>query len=148
MTWLNWIFVTVAGLIAHQILGWYYTKRISALNVVHAALTYRTFSAGQAGSVDGQVANICYRMGIDIARLGDSFPANENPSGVGGPAVVYAFRSLAMYELDIPPVDSDLREWHVLRNPFNAAFAVSQVQKFRKKYELKYDISLVELDLS
>jgi hypothetical protein len=146
MTWLLWIGIAVACFIGYQLVAWYNTKRISALNAVHAALTYRTLNAGQAGSVDGKIVNICHRLGVDIALLGESFPISTSSSGVGASAVVYAFRSLAMYELGIQSVDSDLPRWYVLRNPLNAALAVNEISKYREKYELKHGISLVEFD--
>jgi hypothetical protein len=148
MSWTSWILLSIAILIGYQFFAWFNTKRLCAINVVHAALTYRTLDAGGAGGVDGQVANICRRLGIDTELLGESFPFNSTSTKgvVESPAIVYAFRSIAMNELGISPSDSDLSRWYVLRNPFNAALAQKAIAKYRKRYEQKYGITLGELD--
>lgn len=139
--------VAVVGVLVHLLIG-YNTKRLAARNAVYAALTYRTLTAEQQGAVDGTVVRICQRLRIDASTLGPPFPGGEQADGptLSSPAAVFAFRSLAMHELGIPPVGASVPKWYVIRNPFFATLARDQVRAFRRQVEAEYRVSLDELD--
>ncbi len=152
IAWATWGFsaavaVALAGVVIYKLV-WFNTKRLAARNAVYAALTYRGLDAGQRGAVDGTVVNICQRLRIDTASLGEPFPGSDaidHPT-LSSPAAVFAFRSLAMHELGIPAVGTKDPRWYVLRNPFVATLAKGQILKFRKRVEAEYGVRLTELD--
>ena len=138
MSWLWWTLAVVVGLVVVYKLLSKFNRYITAQNVVMAAITYRTLDFGKMGAVDGTVSNICFRLRINEDLV-------ESPM-VGGLAVRYAFRSLAMYELGIEPADDAFKRWYVLRNPFNAMFARKEIAAARARYEKKHGVVLDELD--
>ncbi len=130
--------------------AWYNTKRVAARNAVYAALTFRSLSVSDRSTVDEAVERICERFKIDVETLGPPFPKSsaEKKLMFSGPAAVFAFRSLAMYELAIPPVGTKVPKWYVLRNPFVASLYESKslVDKFRRQVEEEFGVSLDELN--
>jgi hypothetical protein len=86
------------------------------------------------------------RLGIDA--LGPPYPGSEKSSlsSMSNPAVVFAFRSLAMHELGIPPVGTKVSKWYVLRNPFTTKLAGEAVNKYRQRVERDFGVTLNELN--
>ncbi len=126
----------------------YNTKRISARNAVYSALTFRQLSQAQKTSIDAQVKKILARGKLDVDVLGAPYTNDgaSSPSSLSTPAVVFAFRSLAMHELKIPPIGTKVAKWYVLRNPFNTKFAGRHIKKYRQKVLRETGINLTELD--